>query len=101
MGRAALHSPRTAITDYTAVARSFARDVVDSGGEVRLGFPVTSVTRLDGGGIEAVRQVLEKGKRVTDVARKFEITRGLLYRWIELHRAELGSGSSEKRPEPK
>jgi transposase len=48
--------------------------------------------------LEAVRQVLEKGKRVTDVARKFEITRGLLYRWIELHRAELGSGSSEKRP---
>ncbi|WP_432186924.1 L-2-hydroxyglutarate oxidase [Streptomyces sp. Tue6028] len=51
-GRAALHSPRTAITDYTAVARSFAEDVEASGGEVRLGFPVTRVTRLTGGGIE-------------------------------------------------
>ncbi|MGW1532723.1 L-2-hydroxyglutarate oxidase [Streptomyces aureus] len=52
VGRAALHSPRTAITDYTAIARSFARDVVDSGGEVWLGFPVTRVTRLPGGGAE-------------------------------------------------
>ncbi|MET7942739.1 L-2-hydroxyglutarate oxidase [Streptomyces sp. NPDC005302] len=52
VGRAALHSPRTAITDYTAVARSFAKDVTDSGGEVRLGFPVTRVTRLTGGAIE-------------------------------------------------
>ncbi|MFD5813802.1 L-2-hydroxyglutarate oxidase [Streptomyces sp. NPDC127038] len=51
-GLAALHSPRTAVTDYTAIARSFARDVVDSGGEVRLGFPVTRVTRRTGGGVE-------------------------------------------------
>ncbi|MGW7549508.1 L-2-hydroxyglutarate oxidase [Streptomyces sp. NPDC054770] len=51
-GIAALHSPRTAITDYPAVARAFAKDVVDSGGEVRLGFPVTSITTVPGG-IEA------------------------------------------------
>ncbi|MFG2942932.1 L-2-hydroxyglutarate oxidase [Streptomyces sp. NPDC048282] len=48
-GVAALHSPRTAITDYPAVARAFAQDVVDGGGEVRLGFPVTSVTTVPGG----------------------------------------------------
>ncbi|WP_089102902.1 L-2-hydroxyglutarate oxidase [Streptomyces hyaluromycini] len=48
-GIAALHSPRTAITDYPAVARAFAKDVVDSGGEVRLGFPVTSITTVPGG----------------------------------------------------
>ncbi|MFF7473983.1 L-2-hydroxyglutarate oxidase [Streptomyces sp. NPDC008092] len=48
-GVAALHSPRTAITDYPAVARAFAKDVVDSGGEVRLGFPVTSITTVPGG----------------------------------------------------
>ncbi|MEV7982869.1 L-2-hydroxyglutarate oxidase [Streptomyces sp. NPDC086519] len=48
-GIAALHSPRTAITDYPAVARAFAEDVVDSGGEVRLGFPVTSITTVPGG----------------------------------------------------
>ncbi|MER5530616.1 L-2-hydroxyglutarate oxidase [Streptomyces sp. NPDC002677] len=48
-GIAALHSPRTAITDYPAVARAFAKDIVDSGGEVRLGFPVTSVTTVPRG----------------------------------------------------
>ncbi|MFE0452925.1 L-2-hydroxyglutarate oxidase [Streptomyces sp. NPDC058914] len=48
-GVAALHSPRTAITDYPAIARSFAQDVVDSGGEVRLGFPVTGITTVPGG----------------------------------------------------
>ncbi|WP_405540005.1 L-2-hydroxyglutarate oxidase [Streptomyces sp. NBC_00075] len=48
-GVAALHSPRTAITDYPAIARSFAKDVVDSGGEVRLGFPVTGITTVPGG----------------------------------------------------
>ncbi|MFK4100514.1 L-2-hydroxyglutarate oxidase [Streptomyces sp. NPDC019531] len=48
-GLAALHSPRTAITDYPAIARAFAKDVVDSGGEVRLGFPITSITSVPGG----------------------------------------------------
>jgi L-2-hydroxyglutarate oxidase LhgO len=48
-GIAALHSPRTAITDYPAVARAFAKDIADSGGEVRLGFPVTSITTVPGG----------------------------------------------------
>lgn len=43
-GIAALHSPRTAITDYRAIAREFAKDIEASGGEVRLGFPVTSIT---------------------------------------------------------
>ncbi|MER5177662.1 L-2-hydroxyglutarate oxidase [Streptomyces sp. NPDC002896] len=52
-GVAALHSPRTAITDYPAIARAFAKDVVDSGGEVRLGFPVTGITNVPGG-IEVV-----------------------------------------------
>ena len=48
-GVAALHSPRTAITDYPAIARAFAQDVTDSGGEVRLGFPVTSLTDVPNG----------------------------------------------------
>jgi L-2-hydroxyglutarate oxidase LhgO len=51
-GVAALHSPRTAITDYTAVAASFAQDVRDAGGEVRLGFPITRITRVRGGRVE-------------------------------------------------
>ncbi|MEU4612914.1 L-2-hydroxyglutarate oxidase [Streptomyces umbrinus] len=48
-GIAALHSPRTAITDYPAIAREFAKDIEASGGEVRLGFPVTSITDVPGG----------------------------------------------------
>ena len=36
-GVAGLHSPATAITDYRAVARSYAEDVVTAGGERRLG----------------------------------------------------------------
>ncbi|MET8482601.1 L-2-hydroxyglutarate oxidase [Streptomyces tendae] len=48
-GIAALHSPRTAITDYPAIAREFARDVADFGGEVRLGFPVTGISTVPGG----------------------------------------------------
>jgi L-2-hydroxyglutarate oxidase LhgO len=50
-GLAALHSPRTAITDYPAIAESFARDVVEAGGQVRLSFPVNGI-RHDGGRIE-------------------------------------------------
>ncbi|MEU7212659.1 L-2-hydroxyglutarate oxidase [Streptomyces sp. NPDC044989] len=48
-GIAALHSPRTAITDYPAIARQFAKDIADAGGEVRLGFPVTGITNVPGG----------------------------------------------------
>lgn len=48
-GIAALHSPRTAITDYPAIARAFTKDIVDAGGEVKLGFPVTGVTNVPGG----------------------------------------------------
>ncbi|MER5748427.1 L-2-hydroxyglutarate oxidase [Streptomyces sp. NPDC002088] len=48
-GVAALHSPRTAITDYPAIARAFAQDITDSGGEVKLGFPVTGITNVPGG----------------------------------------------------
>ncbi|MFJ8864678.1 L-2-hydroxyglutarate oxidase [Streptomyces sp. NPDC102473] len=48
-GVAALHSPRTAITDYPAIARQFAEDVGSSGGEVRLGSPVTGLTEVPGG----------------------------------------------------
>ena len=52
-GLAALYSPRTAITDYTRIAQSFADDIVAAGGEVRLGFPVRGVTP-SGSAIEVV-----------------------------------------------
>ncbi|WP_110180666.1 L-2-hydroxyglutarate oxidase [Nocardioides solisilvae] len=45
VGLAALHSPRTAITDYVAVARAFGDDVVAAGGRVLLSTPVTGIRR--------------------------------------------------------
>jgi L-2-hydroxyglutarate oxidase len=42
-GIAAVHSPHTAVTDFGAVARSFARDVTAAGGRVLTGAAVTAV----------------------------------------------------------
>jgi L-2-hydroxyglutarate oxidase LhgO len=50
-GQAALLSPTTAITDYPAIARSFAADVVSCGGQVLTGTQVTAVRRR-GDGVE-------------------------------------------------
>ncbi|MEV0616389.1 L-2-hydroxyglutarate oxidase [Nonomuraea sp. NPDC050404] len=52
-GLAALHSPRTAITDYPHIAESFAADIEAAGGELRLSYPVTGVIR-DGGRLRVV-----------------------------------------------
>ena len=48
-GDAALFVPGTAITDYAAVARSLAADLVQRGGELRTGEAVDRVTLVDGG----------------------------------------------------
>ncbi|GAA3648476.1 L-2-hydroxyglutarate oxidase [Nocardioides ginsengisoli] len=48
-GLAALHSPRTAITDYVAVAEQLAREITAAGGRVLLSTPVTAITRVAGG----------------------------------------------------
>ncbi|GLY98422.1 L-2-hydroxyglutarate oxidase [Actinoplanes sp. NBRC 103695] len=45
-GRAALHSPHTAITDFPAIARAFAEDIVAAGGEIRLGHEVRRLDEL-------------------------------------------------------
>lgn len=44
-GIAALHSPRTAITDYVAIARSLAAGIEAAGGEVLLSTRVTAIRR--------------------------------------------------------
>jgi len=41
-GAAALHSPRTGIVDFGAVAESYATDVQDAGGTIHLGAPVAA-----------------------------------------------------------
>jgi L-2-hydroxyglutarate oxidase LhgO len=43
-GVAALHSPRTAIVDFAAVARAFAEEVREAGGEIRVGFEVSAIS---------------------------------------------------------
>ncbi|WP_141012616.1 L-2-hydroxyglutarate oxidase [Nocardioides sambongensis] len=60
VGLAALHSPATAITDYVAVARSFAAEVRAAGGEVRTGVQVTEVRERAG----AVELLLAGGERL-------------------------------------
>lgn len=48
-GLVALHSPRTAITDYVAVATSYGRDIETAGGRILLSTPVTGIRRPAGG----------------------------------------------------
>jgi L-2-hydroxyglutarate oxidase LhgO len=48
-GVAGLYSPKTAITDYAAVARALAGDVVATGGRLLLGKPATSITSRPNG----------------------------------------------------
>jgi (S)-2-hydroxyglutarate dehydrogenase len=44
-GLAALHSPKTAITDYVAVAHRLGDEIVAAGGELRLSTTVTDIVR--------------------------------------------------------
>jgi L-2-hydroxyglutarate oxidase LhgO len=47
-GVAALHSPTTAIVDFSAVARAYADDVTAAGGTLRLGYEVAAIERRNG-----------------------------------------------------
>jgi L-2-hydroxyglutarate oxidase LhgO len=47
-GVAALHSPRTAITDYVAIAVRMGRDIEEAGGRILLSTRVTGVVRRPG-----------------------------------------------------
>jgi 2-hydroxyglutarate dehydrogenase len=43
-GRSALHSPTTAVTDFTAIAEAFAEDFEAAGGTIHLGWPVLAAS---------------------------------------------------------
>jgi L-2-hydroxyglutarate oxidase LhgO len=47
-GLAALYSPHTAITDFPAIARAYADDIIGAGGEVRLRSPVSQINPVPG-----------------------------------------------------
>ncbi|MER7503301.1 L-2-hydroxyglutarate oxidase [Nonomuraea pusilla] len=53
VGVAAIHSPRTAIADFPAVARRLALDLDELGGSVRLGHPVRAI-RETAAGVEVM-----------------------------------------------
>jgi L-2-hydroxyglutarate oxidase LhgO len=52
-GSLALHTPRAAVVDFAAIARSFAKDVENDGGEIRTGAPVEDVD-IDGDSVVAM-----------------------------------------------
>ena len=65
VGLAALHSPRTAITDYVAVAEQLAREVAAAGSRVLLSTPVTGIARVAGGvRVQAGRTAYDVGRVV-------------------------------------
>jgi L-2-hydroxyglutarate oxidase LhgO len=55
-GVAALHSPTTAIVDFVAIARSYAADLAELGGAVRLGRTVQDVTSTADGAVVTTDQ---------------------------------------------
>ena len=48
---AGIHSPNTAIIDYGEVAATIGRELVGSGVTIEYNFPVSSITRVRGGGL--------------------------------------------------
>jgi L-2-hydroxyglutarate oxidase LhgO len=67
-GIKAIYSPVTGIIDYGAVSRSYAQDILSSGGEIQTGREVTSIERR--GGVSLVRA------RNGEVEAKYAITCG-------------------------
>jgi L-2-hydroxyglutarate oxidase len=61
-GIGAVWSPATGIVDYSAVAASYARDIIDAGGEIRLGHKVLEVAVSSSG----VTVVTSKGDVAAD-----------------------------------
>ena len=115
-GRAALHSPQTAVVDFGAVARSLADDVVRRGGQVRLGTAVRGIRQsgdnvrlgTSGGEIVADRVVLCAGLHVDrlavlaggDPAPRIVPFRGEYYR-LTPQRADLVRGLVYPVPDPR
>ncbi len=55
VGLSALHSPETAIVDYTAITEALADDVRTAGGTIRLGTEVTSLEQQGSGVVVATK----------------------------------------------
>jgi L-2-hydroxyglutarate oxidase LhgO len=73
-GVAGLHSPETAIADFAAVARAFAQQIADAGGEIRTGAGVARVNHdatvelTDGSRLNADRVIVCAGLQADRLA---------------------------------
>jgi L-2-hydroxyglutarate oxidase LhgO len=77
-GVAALHSPQTAIVDYVSVARAYADDVRQAGGEIVFGAEVTGL----------------RGARVTTTAGEFGFDRIVICAGLQSDRVSRLAGDS-------
>ena len=73
-GLAALHSPRTGIVDFGAVAAAYARDVQEHGGEIRTGVEVRAVLDREDGA-ELVLAAAGRGGRAARGAERVQVPR--------------------------
>ena len=92
-GRAALHSPSTAITDFPAVARALAVDVVSAGGRVLTGHEVVGMRPLRSG-VEVL--VDHAGERTRLAADRLVLCGGLHVDRL----ARMAGGSADPRIVP-
>jgi (S)-2-hydroxyglutarate dehydrogenase len=53
---AAIHSPNTAIVDYSEVTAALGRELISRGVTIEYNFPVSSITRVRGGGVAVSTQ---------------------------------------------
>jgi len=85
-GIAGLHSPTTAITDYTAVARAFADDVRAAGGRILLSAPVTGIS------------VVGRRARVQTPLDMFELDRLVICAGLQSDRVARLAGDDREPP---
>ncbi len=116
VGVQALHSPTTGVTDFAAVCSALVGDIAAAGGEVRTGWPVTSLQERDGevivagpagelrarvlvacAGLQADRLAELSGAKVSDRIVPF---RGSYYR-LRPAAADLVRGNIYPVPDPR
>src|SRR4051812_959525 len=76
-GLAALHSPRTGIFDFAAVAAAYARDIEAHGGEIRTGVDVRAVVDRPGGAELVILPPDRRGRPVDGGAERLEVPRAV------------------------
>ena len=89
-GIAALHSPRTAVTDFAAIARQIAQDVRDAGGEIRTGIQIQKIGCRNA---RQSRQTAPDSVALTYVGGKIEAGRVVACAGLWADRLAVGCGA--------